>query len=438
MSDLLKVNACVYSRKGYEQDQNRDDFYMNGKFLSEHHIDNMEASIENRASEFFFAIADHMEYSDDEQKANFSILRELGKFHEKITVHEGDIDTKTKELNIRVTETAKYLQSFHDINGVSEEAPERQMGFGGLLLTDGKAVVSTYGNSRVYFCRGGVSKQITAGHSKPKRMVDFTITSDEETEELDEKYNEISDEVSVSASDPIELQEGDKFLLISDGVYNTLGQELIEDILLMRSDSTYIAYRIVNEAMKRNCSDDMTAMVVHIERIKTSSSSSVAKRPTAKPKASALKNVPPPTYKYKKKNIRKYENIIYYAAVFLTAILLILIMYFVIKNIMNSLNDPGDVVISPTPIVTLTPTPTPEITPEVTPEVTPTEAPVQITEYTVQRGDTLSSIARKHYGDNYAYVEKLGKYNNIPAPYDTIVLGQKLKIPPLEVLLEVE
>ena len=132
---------------------------------------------------------------------------------------------------------------------------------------------------------------------------------------------------------------------------------------------------------------------------------------------------------------------IYYAAVFMTAVLLILILFFVIKNIMRNLSDPGDVVIDTTPIPTLSPTPTPEAPPEdieVTPEPTPTEAPVQVTEHIVQKGDTLSSIARKYYGDNFEYVEKLGKYNNIPAPYNTIILGQKIKIPPLEELLKVE
>jgi len=53
---------------------------MNGRFLSENHLDNTEALLENRANEFFFAIADHMEYSHDEQKIKFSILRELGNF----------------------------------------------------------------------------------------------------------------------------------------------------------------------------------------------------------------------------------------------------------------------------------------------------------------------------------------------------------------------
>jgi len=439
MSDLLKVNACVYSRKGYEQNQNRDDFYLNGKFLSEHHIDNMEASIDHRGSEFFFAVADHMEYSDDEKKVNFSILRELGKFHEKITVQDGDIDYKTRELTVRVTETAKYLQSFHDMNETPEDSPERKMGFVGLLVTDGKAVVFTYGTCHVFYCHGGVFRKLSIGQAKPKRLADPDLM-DEEAEETEEEFAEAVDEVIISKTEPIELFEGDKFLLISDGVYNTLGEDFIRDILLMRSDSTYIAYRTVTEAMKKECGDDMTAMVVSIERIK--SANPAARKTALKQKATELKDVPPPTYKYKRRNIRKYENIIYYAAVFLTAVLLILILFFVIKNIMKNLTDPGDVVIEPTPIATLTPTPPPD-EPEDTPEEPeeepePTEAPVQVTEHIVQQGDTLSSIARKYYGDNFIYVEKLGKYNNIPAPYNTIIIGQKIKIPPLDELLKVE
>ena len=238
MSDLLKVNACVYSRKGYEQEQNRDDFYMNGKFLSEHHIDNVEASIENRASEFFFAVADHMEFSDDEQKANFSILREIGKFHEKITVQDGDIDYKTKELTTRVTETAKYLQSFHDINGNTGRCARKANGFAGLLLTDGKAVVTTYGTGHVFYCHGGDFKHIATDYTKRKKLADLGILSDGE-EELDDRYQEKGDETDIFNSSPIDLFEGDKFLLISDGVYNALGEEYIEDILSMKRQYLY-------------------------------------------------------------------------------------------------------------------------------------------------------------------------------------------------------
>ncbi len=442
MSEILKVNACVYSRRGNERETNRDDFYMNGKFLSEHHLDNMEASLENRGNEYFFAVADHMEYSDDERRASFSILREMGKFHEKITVHEGDADFKTKELASRVTETAKYLESFMDMNKVPAEDPARQMGFSGLLLSEGKAFGALFGTGHIYYCRGNVFKHMSSEKAQPQRLVELGIISDDEVEGFQEKYNIDDDQDGpVTLTEPMEIMEGDKYLLISDGVYNALGEESLEDILSMRSDSTYIAYRVISEAMKKSADDDMTAMVVRIERVTASNTAPVKKVPE-KPKATALKSTPPPTYKYNstnKKNFRKYENIIYYVAVVLTAVLLVVIMYFVIKNIMDKLKDSDPV--SPTPPITVsvTPEPTdaPEITPEATPQATPspTQAPVaEVKIHKVKKGETLSSIAKQYYGDDWTYVEKLGMYNKIPAPYNNISVDQELKIPSKEEL----
>lgn len=442
MSEIVKVNACVYSRKGNEREINRDDFYMNGKFLSEHHLDNMEASLETRGNEYFFAVADHMEYSDDEKRASFSILRDMGKFHEKITVHEGDTDFKTKELASRVTETAKYLESFMDMNKIPADDPARQMGFSGLLLSEGKAFGAIFGTGHIYHCRGNVFKHMSGEKAQPQRLVELGIISDDEVEGFQEKYNiDGKQEGPVSLTEPIEILEGDKYLLISDGVFNALGEESLEDILSMRSDSTYIAYRVVSEAMKKNDEDDMTAMVVRIERVTVSNAPPVKKAPE-KPKATALKNTPPPTYKYNnnKKNFRKYENVIYYVAVVITAILLVVIMYFVIKSIMDKLKDsdpatPPPVTASVTPGPTAAPEPdeTPTPTPEVTP--TPTQAPVaEVKIHKVQKGETLSSIAKQYYGDDWTYVEKLGIYNKIPAPYNNISIGQELKIPSKEEL----
>ncbi len=434
MNEVLKVNACVYSRKGYESECNRDDFYMNGKFLSEHHLDNMQASLENRGKEYFFAVADHMEFSDDEQRASFSILREVGKYHEKITVHEGDLEFKAKELASRVQETGKYLDSFLDMRSAPEDDIARKMGFAGLLLSDGKAVGSTYGTGHIYFCRGGVFKHMTEDRARPQRLVELGIISDEEAENIQEKYHSTDDAEKVMLqSEPVELVEGDKFLLISDGIYSALGEEYLEDILSMRSDSTYITYRILSEASKRSQEDDMTAMVISIERMSTGSGA--VRKSAERPKVSALKNTPPPTYKYKKRNVRKYENFIYYAAVLLTAVLLILIVVLIIKNIMNKMNETVDVTPTPPAITaTITPTMTPEVTAEPTPEPTPEPTQTEIQEHVVEPGETLTSIARKYYGDNYIYVEKLGRYNKIPAPYDNIVIDQTLKIPPKQVL----
>jgi hypothetical protein len=77
----------------------------------------------------------------------------------------------------------------------------------------------------------------------------------------------------------------------------------------MRSDSTYIAYRVISEAMKKDTGDDMTAMVVRIERV-TASSTPPVRKAAEKPKATALKSTPPPTYKYNnnKKNCGSFSH----------------------------------------------------------------------------------------------------------------------------------
>ena len=54
------------------------------------------------------------------------------------------------------------------------------------------------------------------------------IISDEEAIELGDETQENEDESIVLSSEPIELLEGDKFLLISDGVFNALEKNILK------------------------------------------------------------------------------------------------------------------------------------------------------------------------------------------------------------------
>ena len=121
MSSVIKVNACVYSRKGYGRQVNTNSFYMNGKFISEQHIDNVQASIENRGREYLFAVSDNMICQYPERDINISILKELSKYHEKITVNEGDIRSKIDELETRVNDTQRLITSVFEVNKESDE-----------------------------------------------------------------------------------------------------------------------------------------------------------------------------------------------------------------------------------------------------------------------------------------------------------------------------
>ena len=175
MSSVIKVNASVYSRIGYGRTYNTNSFYINGKFTSEQHIENVQASMENRGVEYLFAVSDNMVYDYPEQEVSTSILKEVGKFHEKITVNGGDINSKIKELESRVNDTERLITSFLEMNRVPETYPEWNLGFSGLLLSEGQLVAVTSGNGRIFMMRDGRFMPLASDTARAKREIENRI-----------------------------------------------------------------------------------------------------------------------------------------------------------------------------------------------------------------------------------------------------------------------
>lgn len=446
MSSVIKVNACTYTRKGYGRESNTNSYYMNGKFMSEQHIDNLQASMENRGTEYLFSIADNMNCSDDDHDTHISITKEISRYHEKIAVNGGDLRFKIKELETKISDLSRLLTSFLDMKRVPAEDPSRRIGFGSLLISDGQFVAATSGNCKVFMMRDGMFRPLAAETSRAKRMLDALVNSGESAEDEDVTLPDEDPDSPVVVSDIYEINEGDSFLLCSEGLMNALGEEKVEDILSLRSDSTYIASRMVDEAMKRTSSGDLTAMVIQVEKryegASTSRRTSTTKTNKVKNRVDRLNRAPAVTYKYTRKRGGRYQGTLYMVLMIVTVLVLFGIIYIIINSMINSGKDPDKT----TPVVTVTSTPTAtpvstpdEFTPEPTDEPpledTPTPTPVSSNEikiHTVAKGDTISKIARTYYGSS-DYGERLCKYNNISDP-DKIVIGQKIKIPPKEML----
>ncbi len=447
MSSVIKVNACVYSRIGYNRDYNTNSFYINGKFTSEQHIENVQASLENRGLEYLFAVSDNMVCDYPERDISASILKEVGRFHEKITVNGGDINSKIGELESRVNETERLISSFLEMNRVPETSPEWNLGFSGLLLSDGKLVALTSGNGRVYMMRDGRFRPLAADTSRAKREIDNRILDNEEESEADIVLPGEEDKGSAIVSDVYDMVEGDSFILLSNGLFEALGEEKIEDILALRSDSTYIAYRLVDEAMKRKTEGDLTALVVQVEKLinqgrTKKSTPRIQPKQDVKTKVERLNNAPAITYKYNRRKTNKYQSSILVGMVFVTVAILFGIIFLIISSLINTGKENFTSPTPTAPIVSTTPTSTPDDilptkdpaeteTPPPTPTPTP-QASTDVKNHVVKKGDSISSIARTYYGDT-SLVDALCKYNNITDP-NKIIQGQVIKIPPKDVL----
>ncbi|MBP3311483.1 MAG: SpoIIE family protein phosphatase, partial [Butyricicoccus sp.] len=83
----------------------------------------------------------------------------------------------------------------------------------------------------------------------------------------------LSDEPAASQSVPIRMTHGDLFVLVSDGVCDGSDDDWLRHLLHDRASDTpkEIAAKIVVSATERGISDDLTAMVVRLERRPASS-----------------------------------------------------------------------------------------------------------------------------------------------------------------------
>ena len=445
MSCVVRINTSVYSRKGKDHDKNKDSYYINGKFISSEDVDSVQASYEGASSEFVFAIADNMQHKGLTAETTVSIMNEVSKFHEKISVNSGDFDYKTKEFITKIEESQKLISSLEDAKNSNLGYGAIERGFAGILLTEGKAIAVNVGNSRVYLLREGIFKHLTVDYTKTKRLLELGIISDEQAESLNEKFG-VPTEIdmnTVQVSSDIELMEGDKFLICTNGIYDNISDEHIEEILSLRSDSTYIVNNLIKEASKRKDEDDATCLVISIDRIKGDISrrnqaiSSLQQNSERKQAVSRANNNRSKTTTTGNKKY-KYEGLLQVIFAILTTAILIGAVILFVKSMFNVKDTEINALVSPKPTTSIAPvtsqTPTPTVEPTPTPTPTPTPAPnVSVEEYYAKDNfKSLYSLAKEKYGDGMLY-EALAKYNEAKHNYfdpDAVPWGQKILLPP--------
>ncbi|MEO7242128.1 MAG: PP2C family serine/threonine-protein phosphatase [Variovorax sp.] len=104
-------------------------------------------------------------------------------------------------------------------------------------LQEEKLIWLHSGDSRAYLFRGGVSVARTTDHSLVAQMVSTGLIDEEgarahpQRNMLLSALGSLTELPEISCSDPMRLQAGDALLLCSDGVWEPLGDERLQDAL---------------------------------------------------------------------------------------------------------------------------------------------------------------------------------------------------------------
>jgi protein phosphatase len=168
---------------------------------------------------------------------------------------ENRLATGIKLANVRIYERASSEQKFR--------------GMGTTIVTihfnQSYAYVGHVGDSRVYFFRAGMLKQITEDHSLLNDYLKAKKLTPEEIEAFPHKNVIVralgmKDTVQVDVS-RIEPQDGDVFLLCSDGLSGMVPDPAIADVLTKQRDLTAACAQLIDLANANGGNDNVTCVL---------------------------------------------------------------------------------------------------------------------------------------------------------------------------------
>jgi len=446
MGYMSIIKASVTSHKGIIKSKNEDNFYMNGRFMYEHETDSVQVSVENKSDNFIFSVSDSMDIVDKEKEVSISITKEFNKYHKKAEYKENDLDTKTGQLANIVSEASKLINSIYsDVENFTYPSVAC------LLIKDNKAYVISLGSCKAFIIRSGFIRQLTSDWEKTQRLLKLGIITDEQAYDLAKRYGIPTENsiIEVQKSEEITLEEGDIFVLSTNGLTDQIEIEDINEAFKTNRELERAVNFLVKSVLKKGEEDNITVMAVRIEKINNTYIKEAV--PSQKiPRKKTLKSILALLLiklikKARKFNMRKvYSSII--ASVLILAVLIGGIR--LIKtlsgkkasnngldhtttqsnyttglnsndNVNNTENDDNNITDSSLDS-------TSQDT-EKSGEESSSGINILPTRYTVKKGDTLYNISEHFYGDASKY-KVIMEYNNITDP-TKIQIGQVLDIP---------
>lgn len=159
---------------------------------------------------------------------------------------------------------------------VWEASQERANKMGSTIVlaavTDGIAYVGSVGDSRAYGCRDGQATRITRDHSMAAALADINEIAEEEVA-THPRNNLLWRALGQEATVDVDLfrwmlQDGDRLLLCSDGLWKALPDPAeLGAALNAPSPPEEIAQQLVRGAIERDGSDDASAVVVQVRAL---------------------------------------------------------------------------------------------------------------------------------------------------------------------------
>lgn len=263
---MKKIISASVTKTGRRRN-NQDNFMLGGKCAEcDHDVFSYRCEGKTDAP-FFAAVCDGMGGESSGERASYEACMELTGVQDKLIK---DFTTNKKLVCDAI------LNSNTRLCEIMQTERNGRMGSTviSVLIQDDTLFYTNLGDSRIYLLRDGKLYQITKDHTEGQSMVDAGVLTAEQLKKhpsrnkLNRHLGIFPEEMVLECPvyDDIPLQSGDKLLLCSDGVFGVFDNEAMESILSEKTSAEERALKLVDTAYANGSKDNMTAMVIDIEK----------------------------------------------------------------------------------------------------------------------------------------------------------------------------
>ncbi len=138
-----------------------------------------------------------------------------------------------------------------------------------LAVREGRGWFAHVGDSRIYLVRNDEIRQLTEDHSLVASMVREGLLTTQEAENhprrnVLQRSLGVGEEVEIDIRGPLDLQEGDTFVLCSDGLHGVVKEDELKEIAKLPIEEA--ADQFIKRALERGAPDNVTVIVARVER----------------------------------------------------------------------------------------------------------------------------------------------------------------------------
>ena len=261
----FRISAAARTHVGRIRTNNEDNFYLQKHIRRDVNQGSAFCGGTWKDRSFLAAVADGMGGEAQGETASLMTVRALNpcRFEEIEEAARDAIDRANRE-----------------ICGEIEKNGGRRMGstLAALYIDDGKARCCNIGDSRVYLLREGKFMRLSTDHNKAGRMVELGVLTPEQAarhpsrHELTQHLGIFEEEMVLEPAfgEPVTLQEGDVFLLCSDGLTDMVSEAAIAACLSREAPPEEQTESLVQLALDGGGRDNVTALVVQIKEARPS------------------------------------------------------------------------------------------------------------------------------------------------------------------------